>query len=138
MKKYSVSRPELIKQALLFGIVGIATLAIDIVVSSVLFYGLHLPAYIASAAGFLSAFIFNFPVNRKRVFKHSENDKFSLHAQAMMYVVLCVFNLFITSILVDVMVNTDLAQIQYAKVIVTILIAIWNFILFKTVIFSKD
>lgn len=122
----------------MFGAVGVITLGIDVGVSTFLYNVTHLPAYLASAIGFLSGFFFNFPMNRKKVFHHSSKDRFSLHAQVGMYVVLCVFNLVVTSLLVEGMVRSGLLEIQYAKIVVTVLIAIWNFLLFKLVIFSKN
>lgn len=133
MKKYS----GLIKQIALFGIVGVITLGIDITVTTSLYNLLHFPAYLASAIGFMSGFFFNFPINRKKVFHHSDKDRFSLHAQVIMYISLSLFNLFATSALVEIIVSTDIAEIQYAKIFVTALIAIWNFLLFKLFIFSK-
>ena len=127
---------SLLKQITIFGLIGLVTLGIDIFVSSTLFYVLHLPAFLASGIGFLSGFFFNFPMNRKKVFNHSANDRFDLRTQITFYITLCIFNLITTSILVDVMVNANVA-IQYAKTIVTLIMAAWNFTLFKTIIFSK-
>jgi putative flippase GtrA len=127
----------ILKQIIFFGLVGLVTLGIDVGVSAILFYSAHLPAYLASAIGFLSGFFFNFPMNRKRVFHHSAYDRFRLRTQVMMYILLSVFNLVTTSILVDIMVNAHIAPIQIAKLAVTVLIAIWNFVLFKALIFSK-
>ncbi len=125
------------KQVSFFGIVGLVTLGIDILVSASLYNIAHLPAYLASAAGFLSGFFFNFPINRRKVFKHSKYDRFTLHQQATMYLTLCIINLVSTSIIVDILVNKELMSIQYAKIAVTALIAIWNFLFFKFYIFSK-
>jgi putative flippase GtrA len=126
-----------LKQLILFGVVGVITLAIDVGVSAILFYGTHLPAYLSSGIGFLSGFFFNFPMNRKRVFHHSDRDRFQFHTQVVFYITLSLFNLIITSYLVELMVNNNLLPIQYAKIIVTGLIATWNFLLFKFFIFSK-
>jgi putative flippase GtrA len=133
VKKYI----PLIKQIILFGIVGVTTLGIDVGVSAFCYYVLHFPAYIASGTGFLSGFFFNFPMNRKRVFHHGANDRFSFKVQVILYIALSIFNLVITSLLVDLMVNNHFLVIQYAKMVVTALIAVWNFVLFKFLIFSK-
>jgi putative flippase GtrA len=132
--KYS----KLIKQVAFFGIVGAVTLLIDIGVSAACFYIFQLPAYLASGIGFLSGFFFNFPMNRKKVFHHTEHDRFTFQVQVLFYVILCIFNLITTSLLVEVMVNSNILEIQYAKIAVTILIAFWNFLLFKFFIFSKN
>lgn len=116
--------------------VGVVTFCIDTGVSYALFHFFHLPAYLASAVGFLSGFFFNFPMNRKKVFHHSIDDRFSLKSQIAMYATLSIFNLFMTSLAVEILVHHG-QEIQYAKVMVTAVMAVWNFILFKTVIFSK-
>jgi putative flippase GtrA len=128
---------KLVRQILFFGVVGLITLAIDITVTTFLYRYAHFPAFIASAIGFLSGFFFNFPVNRKRVFHHGPHDRFTIHQQVIMYISLSLFNLLATSTLVQILVSTDTLAIQYAKLAVTALIAVWNFIIFKTLIFSK-
>lgn len=128
---------QLIKQVALFGVVGVITLGIDVAVTSALYYLAHFPAYLASATGFMSGFFFNFPVNRHKVFNHSKNDRFSLHTQVVMVISLSLFNLFATSAIVELLVTGDIIDIQYAKIIVTAIIAVWNFLLFKFLIFSK-
>lgn len=127
----------LLRQFTFFGFIGVTSLIIDIGVSATLFYIAHFPAYIASGVGFLSAFAFNFPMNRRRVFKHSDKDRFSIQNQIAMYSLLCVFNLIVTSLLVEVMVTSLHIEIQYSKLITAGMIAVWNFILFKFVVFSK-
>lgn len=126
-----------IRQLFIFGIVGIITLLVDVGVTSTLFYFGGLPPYLASAIGFLSGFAVNFPLNRKQVFNHTAEDKFSLKSQIILYGILSCFNLFATSFFVEFLVGFDIMAIQYAKLIVTAIFAIWNFVIFKTVIFSK-
>lgn len=133
VKKYV----PLLKQIIFFGFVGFVTLGIDVTVTTTLYNVAHFPAYMASAIGFLSGFFFNFPMNRKRVFRHSSKDKFSLRAQVAMYVSLSLFNLAATSALVELLVVHDVVRIAIAKLLVTALISMWNFVLFKTIIFSK-
>lgn len=132
MKKYHA----LIFQIVFFLFVGVVTLGIDIGVTAACFYILGFPAYLASAVGFLSGFFFNFPMNRKRVFRHADSDRFGLKTQVTFYAALCIFNLIATSGIVQLLVEWDFA-IQYAKIFVTALIAVWNFCIFKLFIFSK-
>lgn len=127
---------SLIKQVIFFLFVGGITFLIDLSVTYALFHFLHVPAYIASAAGFLSGFFFNFPMNRKRVFHHSSNDRFSLKTQVVFYAGLSLINLAVTSLLVQLIVDWG-GLIQIAKILVTVLIAIWNFLIFRFFIFSK-
>lgn len=134
---YSHLMRKTLIQLILFGLVGLMTLVVDVGVTSAIYNILGLPAYIASAAGFLSGFVVNFPLNRKKVFTHSENYKHSLRQQIYLYVFLSIFNLLATSAAVDLLVRTGLLQIEYSKMFVTAIFAIWNFLMFKYFIFSK-
>ncbi len=128
---------KLVIQILLFGIVGVTTLAVDTLVTSILYYIAKMPAFMASGIGFLSGFCVNFPMNRKQVFNHSKDDRFSLKTQIYLYALLSIFNLIATSMMVDVLVKTNILEIQWAKIITTVVFAIWNFLVFKLFIFSK-
>lgn len=128
---------KLIVQIVLFGIVGVTTLAVDTLVTSVLYYMAKIPAFMASGIGFLSGFCVNFPMNRKQVFNHSEDDRFSLKSQICLYASLSFFNLMATSMTVDLLVKMNILEIQWAKIVTTIIFAIWNFLVFKLFIFSK-
>ena len=130
MKKFVI-------QIFLFGIVGVTTLAVDTLVTSILYYIAKMPAFMASGIGFLSGFCVNFPMNRKQVFNHSKDDRFSLKTQIYLYALLSIFNLIATSMMVDVLVKTNILEIQWAKIITTVVFAIWNFLVFKLFIFSK-
>ncbi len=130
MKKFVI-------QIFLFGIVGVTTLAVDTLVTSILYYIAKMPAFMASGIGFLSGFCVNFPMNRKRVFNHSKDDRFSLKSQICLYVLLSFFNLMATSTAVDLLVKMNILEIQWAKIVTTIVFAIWNFLVFKLFIFSK-
>ncbi|HVV67007.1 MAG TPA: GtrA family protein [Candidatus Saccharimonadales bacterium] len=128
---------KILRELFFFGIVGVITLLIDVAITTTLYNVVHLPAYLASGIGFLSGFFFNFPMNRKRVFQHDAHDRFSLKTQIVLYAVLTLFNLLATSLLTQFIVSEGWTKIAYAKIMVTALIAVWNFIIFKLVIFSK-
>ncbi len=128
---------KLTKQITFFVLVGAITFLIDLSVTAALYYLLHLPAYLSSGIGFLSGFFFNFPMNRKKVFQHSNKDQHSLKIQLILYASLCIFNLIATSGLTELFVSSGLLTIAYAKIVITAFIATWNFIIFKLFIFSK-
>jgi putative flippase GtrA len=133
IKKYK----KLLIQIILFGIVGVVSLLIDLAVTNFLYHVLDFEPYLAGVIGFLSAFFFNFPVNRKHVFNHSDKDKLRLKTQIGLYVALSVFNIFMTGLLMQLTVASGLLDISIAKICVTALIAAWNFVLYKTFIFAK-
>jgi len=131
-----VFKKEFMQQGILFLVVGGVTLLIDLMVTVALNNLLHFPPYLSSSVGFLSGFVFNFPMNRKKVFKHSIDDRFKLTTQIYLYIALCVFNLLVTSILSEVLVFAGL-YIAYAKIFITAMISVWNFLIFKYFVFSK-
>lgn len=137
VKSYLKRHAKLIRQVVFFGLVGVGSLLIDVIVTTSLYNYLHVPPGLAGTIGFVSAFFFNFPINRKHVFHHTQDDKFSLKVQVALYVGLSVFNLLMTGVLMQQLVISGLLQISWAKIVVTGVIAVWNFLLFKFFIFSK-
>lgn len=131
-----VFKKDFMQQGLLFLLVGGVTFLIDLIVTVALNNLLHLSPYLSSSIGFLSGFVFNFPMNRKKVFKHSINDRFKMTTQIYLYITLCVFNLLVTSVLSEALVLAGL-YIGYAKIFITAMISVWNFLIFKYFVFSK-
>ncbi len=143
MNEYDILNKDNMKNGIflkifLFLVVGGVTLLIDTSISYILYHNIHLPAFLASGIGFLSGFVFNFPVNRKKVFNHSQYDRFSLKIQITLYTLLSLFNLVATSSIIATLVNSNILDIQWAKVVVTAVFAIWNFLVFNLFIFSKN
>ena len=143
MNEYDILNKDNMKNGIflkifLFLVVGGITLLIDTSISYILYHNIHLPAFLASGIGFLSGFVFNFPVNRKKVFNHSQYDRFSLKIQITLYTLLSLFNLVATSSILATLVNSNVLDIQWAKVVVTAVFAIWNFLVFNLFIFSKN
>ena len=142
MNEYDILNKDNMKNGIflkifLFLVVGGITLLIDASISYILYHNIHLPAFLASGIGFLSGFVFNFPVNRKKVFNHSQYDRFSLKIQITLYTLLSLFNLVATSSIIATLVNSNVLDIQWAKVVVTAVFAIWNFLVFNLFIFSN-
>ena len=143
MNEYDILNKDNMKNGIflkifLFLVVGGITLLIDASISYILYHNIHGPAFLASGIGFLSGFVFNFPVNRKKVFNHSQYDRFSLKIQITLYTLLSLFNLVATSSIIATLVNSNVLDIQWAKVVVTAVFAIWNFLVFNLFIFSKN
>ena len=127
----------LLKQIVRFLVVGIITFLIDLFVTYTSYYLLNYEyAGFCSALGFISGFIFNYTVNKKYVFTISGNRRFSTQHQIVMFAGLAIFNLIISSVMVGYFVDHLLFNIIICKVVMTALIATWNFILLKKVIFS--
>ncbi len=113
-------------------------LQFSLFVTTTLYNVFSVAPFIASAVGFCSGFFFNFPVNRHKVFKHSEHDKFSLKIQITLVLVLSTFNLVFTSFVTQILVTHNVLQISIAKVLLTVIIAIWNFFILRFFVFAKN
>lgn len=125
-------------QVVLFGLVGLGSLLIDLLVTTLLYRRVGFPASISGVCGFLSAFFFNFPINRKHVFHHTDADRFSLKAQVLMFITLSLVNLVITGLAMHLLVEVMSVNVTLAKALTTGAIAVWNFVIMKMVIFSKN
>lgn len=134
MQKYKDSAVQMF----LFGVVGITSMLIDIVITTFFYRVVSFTPFFASTMGYLSGFLYNFPLNRHKVFRHSDKDKFSLKAQLSMVFVLSFINLVVGSGIVHILVSQDILDISIAKALTTVLIALWNFLIFKFLIFSKN
>jgi putative flippase GtrA len=119
-----------------FVIVGIATLILDTTVTTLLYKHGHLPAGVASAIGFTSGFLVNFIGNRGVVFKSVEGYHFKRKSQILMYVVLVFFNLAFTSLMTEVLVSRAGGNIIIVKICLGVLVATWNFLIYRTIIFK--
>lgn len=128
---------KLFRQVFLFGVVGVISLLIDITVTTFLYTHLHFPPYLAGSIGFLTAFFFNFPINRKHVFNHKENYRHSIKTQAIGYAALSVFNLLVTAVFMQILVSKLKVKVELAKLLVAAVIAVWNFAIYKFLIFAK-
>lgn len=128
----------IIKQYLFYLVIGLITLIIDTAVAAIFYDIFDIQAFISSGLGFLAGFIFSFPINRRKVFRHSDKDRFSMRSQLIMYAGLAIFNLIFTSLLVHAAVDWLNFNIVVAKMFTTGAMSIWNFVIFRYLIFSKD
>lgn len=125
-----------IRQLFAFGLVGIATLIVDVFVTQISYLA-GAPAFVASAIGFLSGFVVNFPLNRKKVFHHGANDRFSFKVQIWSYAGLSVFNLVTTSATVAALTALGV-PISVSKILVTVVFFFWNYLVYRFFIFRKN
>lgn len=126
------------RQLLMFLVVGLITLAIDVFVSWSTYNYLDVSSYTASCLGFMAGFAFNFPANRHKVFSHTSADRFKLSVQVTMFSMLVLFNLFVSTFFTGYLVEQGIFEISMAKIMITAIIASWNFFILKNIVFSKN
>lgn len=88
---------------------------------------------LANAMSFMGGLVVSFLLNKHWVFSH----KGAASRQFGMYVTLAVINLLISSGIIYVLVHTAQLSPLVAKLGVMALIASWNYIIFRNVIFKK-
>lgn len=100
-----------------------------------LFYIVHLQAVvIANIISFIAGLIVSFTLNKTWVFKGDHTKK--VGHQFVLYMSLAGVNLLITSVAIYWLVSLGIKAF-IAKFIVIVAIAVWNFALFKTIIFRN-
>lgn len=121
-----------------FILTGGLLFVIDYLFSLSAFYIFHFEAGFASAIGFAASFIVGFSMNRNIVFKHTQQSRLSVNAQIAYYLLLAIFNVIVSSYLVQILVD-NVAPIEYIKPFVVAAFAVWNyFVLNKYIFSSKD
>lgn len=128
MALLSANRIQLLK----YLISGSTAAAVEYISFILMSYSLGYPSYIAQPASFIIGMCISFAMNRSWVF--GEKDK--AHKRFILYAVVAVCNLVISTSLLVFMENYIPAFI--AKVAIMGCIAVWNYILFKKVIFKAS
>ncbi|MGV9002172.1 MAG: GtrA family protein [Candidatus Saccharimonadaceae bacterium] len=101
----------------------------------ILFHNLYGPnsLVLAQTLSFLAGFVVSFSLNKLWVFKSDA----PLTQELFRYIVLVVINLIITNLLIGVLVQDIGLTYWIAKIILMILVATWNYVLFQKLIFNK-
>lgn len=100
----------------------------------VLFYVAKSNITTANILSFISGFGVSFLLNRSWVFK-SSNQHYRIKTQIIYYVGLGIFNLVFSTISVNIIHNYTPGYL--AKMSVVVLIAVWNYTIYKKVLFRE-
>ena len=123
------------KSLVKYVVVGMGSLAVDYAVLLALYRGAHVDVALASAAGFLVGLGINFVLNKYWSFDADRSAKQSAK-QAIMYGALVAINLIFTSAFVAYMVRLHIGP-EISKLITTAMVTLWNYVLYKKLIFKK-
>jgi len=113
---------------------GGISFSLEFIIFFLFFYDVHLAAGIASGIGFSTGLVSSFLLNRLWVFP-AKADRWSSR-QISIFLMLGLFNLTFTSLFVQYLVSLQLPG-YFAKFCAMVLVVIWNFILFKKIIFKQ-
>lgn len=131
MKKL-INQNTVIKYLLTGGL----TFAVDYLVLLTGFYVFLLPLWAATTLGYLAGLCVSFFINRVWVFgEHGKQRKMA--RQLVEYVLLLLFNYIFTVFTIRLLDNLGVTP-AISKIIVTAMIAGWNYLIYNKVIFTHD
>ena len=117
---------KLIAQFMKFGIVGVIAFIIDYGVMIFLTEVFGVPYLISTTISFVVSVIFNYFASMRFVFKRK--DDMSRRREFIIFVVLSVCGLAINDVLMWLMVDSLFIDYRLSKIVVTVVVAVWNFV----------
>lgn len=127
---------KLIAQFMKFGVVGVIAFIIDFGVMVFLTEVFHVPYLISTTVAFTVSVIFNYIASMRYVFKRK--DDMSRRREFIIFVILSVIGLILNDLFMWVFVDFFFIDYRIAKIITTVLVAIWNFVTRKIFLEARD
>ena len=127
---------KLIAQFMKFGIVGVIAFVIDYGVMIFLTEVFGVPYLISTTISFVVSVIFNYFASMRFVFKRK--DDMSRRREFIIFIVLSVCGLGINDLLMWLMVDSLYIDYRLSKIVVTVVVAVWNFVTRKIFLEAHD
>lgn len=127
---------KLIAQFMKFGIVGVIAFVIDYGVMISLTEVFGVPYLISTTISFVVSVIFNYFASMRFVFKRK--DDMSRRREFIIFIVLSVCGLGINDLLMWLMVDSLYIDYRLSKIVVTVVVAVWNFVTRKIFLEAHD
>lgn len=127
---------KLIAQFMKFGIVGVIAFVIDYGVMIFLTEVFGVPYLISTTISFVVSVIFNYFASMRFVFKRK--DDMSRRHEFIIFIVLSVCGLGINDLLMWLMVDSLYIDYRLSKIVVTVVVAVWNFVTRKIFLEAHD
>lgn len=127
---------KLIAQFMKFGIVGVIAFVIDYGVMIFLTEVFCVPYLISTTISFVVSVIFNYFASMRFVFKRK--DDMSRRREFIIFIVLSVCGLGINDLLMWLMVDSLYIDYRLSKIVVTVVVAVWNFVTRKIFLEAHD
>lgn len=127
---------KLIAQFMKFGIVGVIAFVIDYGVMIFLTEVFGVPYLISTTISFVVSVIFNYFASMRFVFKRK--DDMSRRREFIIFIVLSVCGLGINDLLMWLMVDSLYIDYRLSKIVVTVVVAAWNFVTRKIFLEAHD
>ena len=131
-------------QAFWFSVIGGINTALDFIILFVL-TSLGVKIFIANIFSTGTTFIISFLMNKKITFKSVSNNKKELIREMVLFILVTLFGLWVIQNIVistampifENLLKNKRISLLLSKLIATIFSLIWNFILYKKVVFKK-
>ena len=127
---------KLIAQFMKFGIVGVIAFVIDYGFMVLLTEVFGVPYLISTTVSFIISVIFNYFASMRFVFKRK--DDMSRRREFIIFVVLSVIGLVINGVFMWLMVDFLFIDYRISKIVVTFIVAVWNFVTRKIFLEAKE
>lgn len=127
---------KLIAQFMKFGIVGVIAFVIDYGFMVLLTEVFGVPYLISTTVSFIISVIFNYFASMRFVFKRK--DDMSRRREFIIFVVLSVIGLVINDVFMWLMVDFLFIDYRISKIVVTFIVAVWNFATRKIFLEAKE
>ncbi len=127
---------KLLAQFMKFGIVGVMAFVIDYGFMIFLTEVFGVPYLISTTVSFIVSVIFNYFASMRFVFKRK--DDMSRKREFIIFVVLSVIGLVINDVFMWLMVDFLYIDYRISKIVVTFIVAVWNFVTRKIFLEAKD
>ena len=117
---------KLFAQFMKFGVVGVIAFLIDFGVMVLLTEAFGVPYIISTTVSFVVSVIFNYVASMRYVFKRK--DDMSRRREFIIFVALSVAGLGINDLFMWLMVDHLFIDYRISKIVVTFIVAVWNFV----------
>lgn len=127
---------KLLAQFMKFGIVGVIAFVIDYGFMVLLTEAFNVPYLISTTVSFIISVVFNYFASMRFVFKRK--DDMSRRREFIIFIVLSVIGLAINDVFMWLMVDFLYIDYRISKIVVTFIVAVWNFVTRKIFLEAKD
>lgn len=117
---------KLIAQFMKFGIVGVLAFIIDYGLMILLTEAFGVPYLASTTISFIVSVIFNYVASMRYVFKRK--DDMSRRREFIIFVALSVIGLVINDVFMWLMTDQLFIDYRFSKIVVTFIVAVWNFV----------
>ena len=127
---------KLLAQFMKFGVVGVIAFVIDYGFMVLLTEVFGVPYLISTTVSFIISVVFNYFASMRFVFKRK--DDMSRRREFIIFVVLSVIGLVINDVFMWLMVDFLFIDYRISKIVVTFIVAVWNFVTRKIFLEAKE